>query len=119
MNSFEDPEKHVAESADDRSAIESTDKSIFASIGGVVGGALVMRPQEDALYELYFVTPDDAGEEKEEIAFVSSDTERAEKEFGQITAFLRRGSWKTREDAKRAVRDFIVNQLHGGIQETR
>jgi hypothetical protein len=120
QNPFEDEKMFAGQGAEagEADAIESTDKNISASIGGVIGNVLVTRPQEGALYSLYFVTPGDAGEEREEIAFIGPDTQKAEKEFGQIVTFLRGGSWKTRTDAIAAVRGFIVT-LHGGIQEAR
>jgi hypothetical protein len=120
QNPFEDEKIFAGQGAEaaEADAIEGTDKNISASIGGVVGNVLVTRPQEGALYSLYFVTPRDAGEESEEIAFVGSDTQKAEKEFSQIVAFLRGGNWKTRTDAIAAARGFIAT-LHGGIQDAR
>ena len=94
--------------------IESTDMSFSASVDSVVGNVLVKRPKEGDMYGLYFEARDGSAEE---IAFIGGDTAKAREEFHQVADFLRRGSWRTKEEAKTAVRGFVT-QLHGGTQET-
>lgn len=95
--------------------IESTDMNFSASVDSIRGAVLMKRLHEGDMYELYFETKDGG---VEEVAFIGGDTAKAREEFHQATDFLRNGRWKTREEAKTAARDFIV-QLHGGIQEAR
>ena len=110
MNGFEsEPLKKKIEAG-----IDSGDMSFSASVDDVVGTVLVKRPKEGDMYGLYFEAKDGKAEE---VAFIGGNTAKATEEFHQVTDFLRKGSWKTREEAVAAAR-YLITQLHGGIQET-
>jgi hypothetical protein len=107
-------EEEVGNTAAPEEKIESTDVSLSASVVGI-GLVEMQRPNEGDMYSLFF---EDGAGNKDEVAFIGGDTATARKEFDAIKDFLRSQSWHNPQEAKKAVRDFIV-QLHGGIAEQK
>ena len=90
----------------------SNDVGMSTSVEGI-GTIRVFRPKtSEDMYVLSFEDTDTG--QNEEIAFIGGSTRIAEDEFAKISEFMKSRKWESWEEAKPAVRAYIV-ELHGGL----